>query len=42
MTIQANIETKINDALEPEYLEVANESHMPKHPYTRRVARKKW
>ena len=32
MTIQANIQTKINDALEPEYLEVANESHMHNVP----------
>ncbi len=32
MTIQANIETKINNALQPEYLEVANESHMHNVP----------
>ena len=32
MTIQANIEEKITDALQPEYLEVANESHMHNVP----------
>jgi BolA protein len=32
MTIQANIETKITNALQPEYLEVANESHMHNVP----------
>ena len=32
MTIQANIEAKIYDALRPEYLEVANESHMHNVP----------
>lgn len=32
MTIQANIESKITDALHPEYLEVANESHMHNVP----------
>ncbi len=32
MTIQANIEAKITDALQPEYLEVANESHMHNVP----------
>jgi BolA protein len=32
MTIQANIETKINNALQPEYLEVVNESHMHNVP----------
>ncbi|MGH1538545.1 MAG: BolA family protein [Gammaproteobacteria bacterium] len=32
MTIQANIEEKITQALQPEYLEVANESHMHNVP----------
>jgi BolA protein len=32
MTIQANIEAKITDALSPEFLEVANESHMHNVP----------
>ena len=32
MTIQANIEAKITDALQPEFLEVANESHMHNVP----------
>ena len=32
MTIQANIERKINQALTPEYLEVLNESHMHNVP----------
>ena len=32
MTIQANIEEKITDALQPEYLEVVNESHMHNVP----------
>ncbi len=32
MTIQANIEEKISGALQPEYLEVANESHMHNVP----------
>ncbi len=32
MTIQANIEEKISDALQPEHLEVANESHMHNVP----------
>ena len=32
MTIQANIEAKITNALRPEYLEVANESHMHNVP----------
>ncbi|MEJ2114507.1 MAG: BolA/IbaG family iron-sulfur metabolism protein [Gammaproteobacteria bacterium] len=32
MTIQANIEEKITAALHPEYLEVANESHMHNVP----------
>ncbi len=32
MTIQANIEDKITQALQPEYLEVANESHMHNVP----------
>jgi BolA protein len=32
MTIQANIETKITNALQPEYLEVVNESHMHNVP----------
>jgi len=32
MTIQANIESKITDTLQPEYLEVANESHMHNVP----------
>ncbi len=32
MTIQANIEAKITQALQPEYLEVANESHMHNVP----------
>ena len=32
MTIQANIETKITNALRPEYLEVVNESHMHNVP----------
>ena len=32
MTIQENIEAKITQALQPEYLEVANESHMHNVP----------
>ena len=32
MTIQANIEEKITQALNPDYLEVANESHMHNVP----------
>ena len=32
MTIQASIERKINDALQPDFLEVANESHMHNVP----------
>ena len=32
MTIQASIEQKITDALHPEFLEVANESHMHNVP----------
>ena len=32
MTIQANIEKKINDALQPVFLKVANESHMHNVP----------
>ncbi len=32
MTIQANIEEKITQALKPDYLEVANESHMHNVP----------
>jgi BolA protein len=32
MTIQAKIEAKISDALRPEFLEVANESHMHNVP----------
>ncbi len=28
MTIQADIEKKINDALQPDFLEVSNESHL--------------
>jgi len=32
MTIQANIKEKITNALHPEYLEVANESHMHNVP----------
>lgn len=32
MTIQANIEEKISSALQPEYLEVTNESHMHNVP----------
>ena len=32
MTIQTNIEEKITAALQPEYLEVANESHMHNVP----------
>ncbi len=32
MTIQANIEEKITEAMQPEYLEVANESHMHNVP----------
>ncbi len=32
MTIQASIEKKINDALQPDFLEVANESHMHNVP----------
>ena len=32
MTIQASIEQKITDALQPEFLEVANESHMHNVP----------
>lgn len=32
MTVQAEIERKITDALHPEFLEVANESHMHNVP----------
>lgn len=32
MTIQANIQAKITDALRPEHLEVTNESHMHNVP----------
>jgi len=32
MTIQANIEEKISGALQPEYFEVVNESHMHNVP----------
>ena len=32
MTIQANIEAKITQALQPEFLEVANESHLHNVP----------
>ena len=32
MTIQADIERKINDALQPVFLQVANESHMHNVP----------
>lgn len=32
MTIQTNIEEKITQALQPEFLEVANESHMHNVP----------
>ena len=32
MTVQANIEAKITKTLQPEYLEVANESHMHNVP----------
>lgn len=32
MTIQTDIETKITQALQPEFLEVANESHMHNVP----------